>query len=171
MPLYFRTGVGPIRYSTRISGGRRRSRGSSGGGSGCAAVIGFVLLVAAVFWPFIYLHGALKWVVGIIWLAVLAGLGVLLIVGYSAQQKEKKQQAEREQAEAQSARLRRQEEVRRQEIAALERAKRTGWLELHDGEVLAYHGMTPAGQACHHRHRTPETAVACATRLQRQERW
>jgi hypothetical protein len=51
MPLYFRVGAGPLRYSTRLSGGGRR-RTSSNGGSGC---LGWLFLIAAavafVGWP------------------------------------------------------------------------------------------------------------------------
>jgi hypothetical protein len=51
----------------------------------------------------------------------------------------------------------------------LEEAKHTGHLLLGDGEVDAWHGVTPSGRQCHHRHRSPEAASECATRLQRQE--
>jgi hypothetical protein len=51
----------------------------------------------------------------------------------------------------------------------LEEAKQTGHLLLDDGEVDAWHGVTPSGRQCHHRHRSPEAASECAGRLQRQE--
>jgi hypothetical protein len=45
MPAYFRFGVGPLRFSQRIGGGRRRRRGNEG--QGCALAV-FYLLAAAV---------------------------------------------------------------------------------------------------------------------------
>jgi hypothetical protein len=36
--------------------------------------------------------------------------------------------------------------------------------ELDDGEVDAYHGVTPDGAQCHHRHRTPQAAAECTRR-------
>jgi hypothetical protein len=51
----------------------------------------------------------------------------------------------------------------------LEEATHTGHLRLDDGEVYAWHGVTPSGQQCHHRHRSPEAASECAARLQGQE--
>jgi hypothetical protein len=51
----------------------------------------------------------------------------------------------------------------------LEEAKQTGHLLLSDGEVDAWHGVTPSGRQCHHRHRSPEAASECAARLQQQE--
>jgi hypothetical protein len=51
----------------------------------------------------------------------------------------------------------------------LEEAKQTGHLLLGDGQALAWHGVTPSGQQCHHRHRSPEAASECAARLQQQE--
>lgn len=51
----------------------------------------------------------------------------------------------------------------------LEEAKHTGHLRLDDGEVYAWHGVTPSGRQCHHRHRSPEAASECAARLQQQE--
>jgi hypothetical protein len=51
----------------------------------------------------------------------------------------------------------------------LEQAKQTGYLRLDDGEVYAWHGVTPSGRQCHHRHRSPEAAAECAARLQQQE--
>jgi hypothetical protein len=62
-------------------------------------------------------------------------------------------------------RVRELERLRRE----LEEARRTGHLRLDDGEVYAWHGVTPSGRQCHHRHRSPEAASVCATRLQRQE--
>jgi len=51
----------------------------------------------------------------------------------------------------------------------LEEAKHTGHLRLDDGEVPAWHGVTPSGRQCHHRHRSPEAASECAARLLQQE--
>jgi len=51
----------------------------------------------------------------------------------------------------------------------LEDAKHTGHLRLDDGEVYAWHGVTPSGRQCHRRHRSPEAASECAMRLQQQE--
>lgn len=52
---------------------------------------------------------------------------------------------------------------------ALEEAKQTGHLLLGDGQANAWHGVTPSGRQCHHRHRSPEAASECAARLQQQE--
>jgi hypothetical protein len=52
----------------------------------------------------------------------------------------------------------------------LEEAKQTGHLRLDDGEVYAWHGVTPSGRQCHHQHRSAEAASECAARLQQQER-
>ena len=52
----------------------------------------------------------------------------------------------------------------------LEEAKHTGHLLLGDGEVDAWHGVTPSGRQCHHQHRSAEAASECAARLQQQER-
>jgi hypothetical protein len=51
----------------------------------------------------------------------------------------------------------------------LEEAKHTGYLFLGDGGANAWHGVTPSGSQCHHRHRSPEAAAECAARLQQQE--
>jgi hypothetical protein len=51
----------------------------------------------------------------------------------------------------------------------LEESKHTGYLLLGDGGVEAWHGVTPSGRQCHHRHRSPEAASECAARLQQQE--
>jgi hypothetical protein len=53
-----------------------------------------------------------------------------------------------------------------EEQAKLEEAKRTGHYLLEDGEAAAWHGFTPSGQQCHHRHRTPQAATQCAARMQ-----
>jgi hypothetical protein len=62
-------------------------------------------------------------------------------------------------------RVREMERLRRE----LEEAKHTGHLLLGDSEVNAWHGVTPTGMQCHHRHRSPEAAAECAARLQQQE--
>ena len=51
-----------------------------------------------------------------------------------------------------------------QERQILEQAKKTGHLLLGDGEVDAWHGVTPDGKQCHHRHRSPEAASECAAK-------
>jgi hypothetical protein len=51
----------------------------------------------------------------------------------------------------------------------LEEAKQTGHLLLDDGKVNTWHGVTPSGRQCHHRHRSPEAASGCAARLQQRE--
>jgi hypothetical protein len=48
MPLYFRTGIGPIRYSTRIAGGKRRKRKTASSSSPNLVMIFFWMLVAAI---------------------------------------------------------------------------------------------------------------------------
>lgn len=165
MPFYIRGGVGPIRYSKRISRGRRRSRGSqSSGGAGCMAVVGISILIAALFWPFIYLHGTAKWAVGIPWLLLITVVGVLIAVGSAKQRQERQQQEAQRAAEYQAELERRQEEERLQRLTALEESKRTGWYELDDGQVPAYHGVRPNGEMCHHRHRTPQAAAECRFR-------
>jgi hypothetical protein len=58
-----------------------------------------------------------------------------------------------EQAEAE------REEARRCE---LETARQTGYLLLSDGVTDAWHGITPDGDECHHRHRSPQAATECA---------
>jgi hypothetical protein len=48
MPLYFRTGIGPIRYSTRISGGKRRKRSTASNFGPNLAMVFFWMLLAAI---------------------------------------------------------------------------------------------------------------------------
>jgi hypothetical protein len=64
---------------------------------------------------------------------------------------------------------RRAKEDRERLRRELEQAKQTGHLLLGDGQVDAWHGVTPAGRQCHHRHRSPEAASECAVRLEQQE--
>jgi hypothetical protein len=64
---------------------------------------------------------------------------------------------------------RRAEEDRERLRRELEEAKHTGFLLLGDGGAPAWHGVTPSGRQCHHRHRSPEAASECAARLQQQE--
>lgn len=105
--------------------------------SGCLTAFGWLIIPPLVVaWPAIFLHGLAAGVVEVIWLAVLAAAGAWY--------------------------LRRRRNARQRRV---EEALRTGALPLHDGRVTAWAGVTPAGVCCHHRHRSPQAASACAASL------
>ena len=192
MPTYFRFGVGPFRYSQRLGRTQAQKRADAKAReeawqrraarkktweipcqvseAGDGAVILTVLDVAA-------LHAA----VGSLSFREYqdfgtGGMGLRLETAKSFTAGEyvnvlvkrgkfqdivpetPQQRTSREESEAFWAAM---EEERRE---ALETAKQTGWLLLDDGEVNAYHGVTPDGTQCHHRHRTEQASAECAQR-------
>lgn len=159
---YRRTRQRRAAYAARYQ--RERQQGQSSG-KGCAiaflALPGFVL----VFWPLALPYGGWNFAVLLPWLGLLAVVAVL-IGKHQRQLKERAamldQQRQMEWGRQMQA-ARSAEEARA--AAALEQARRTGWLELNDGNVAAYSGVTSSGSACHHRHRTPQAAAQCAARL------
>ena len=105
------------------------------------------------------------WAIAVPWWILLA----LAVTGLLAGRKEATTKAAAE-AAAENQRLM---EAARQELAdreaaalvALDQAKRTGWLRLDGETAYAYAGVTPDGDRCHHRHRSPQAAAECAARL------
>jgi ATP-dependent exoDNAse (exonuclease V) alpha subunit len=105
------------------------------------------------------------WAIAVPWWILLA----LVVTGLLAGRKEATAKAAAEAA----AEGQRRVEAARQELAdreaaaleALEEAKRTGWLRLDGETAYAYAGVTPDGDRCHHRHRSPQAAAECAARL------
>jgi hypothetical protein len=99
MGFYLRTGVGPLRYSTRLGGK------SSSGNSGCVTVFGFLMgATLLIGWPLVFLphHAWWRWAVAGVWWFLLALLTIGVLVG-GAQEKQERAQKEREAAAARAA--------------------------------------------------------------------
>jgi hypothetical protein len=102
--------------------------------------------------------------IALLWWAVLA---VILVLYQRGKEKAKAQAAAEEEARRQQFLAewdRRQAAEEERQRQALEQAKGTGHLFLEDGEVDAWCGVTPDGEQCHHRHRSPQAASECAAK-------
>lgn len=109
---------------------------------------------------------------GIVALGGLLLLVSALVAGsrrHLAAEARKQEAAERQRRELQARVERSAAQWAEQQRALLEEAKRTGHLLLDDAEADAWHGVTPSGTRCHHRHRSPQAASECAARLSARE--